>query len=45
MAERGIHGSLLENMREGVISLDMTGLIITFDAAAEKSEGWIAKAL
>ena len=39
MAGEGIHASILENMREGVLCLDMRGEIVTFNPAAEEILG------
>jgi 2-oxoglutarate dehydrogenase E1 component len=43
MADQGPHASILENMREGVISLDLGGCITTFNFAAEQILGFKAE--
>ena len=36
---RAIHQNILENMRDGVMSIDLKGRITTFNHATEKSLG------
>ena len=39
MSESAIHKNILENMRDGVLSLDLNGKLITFNRAAESILG------
>ena len=42
-AEKGIYGTVLENIATGVISIDKNGDITTFNRAAEKSSIYVRK--